>query len=88
MQGVQGMKLKTLMGLGIVGLFAYKGYTLLKQADNNEISDDDFITNLAKDGIDAGKDVIKIFSENEQEKNMIDVTAELSKTAVDVVGKI
>ena len=61
---------------------------MLKQADNNEISDDDFITNLAKDGIDAGKDVIKIFSDSEQEKDMTDVVAELAKTAVDVVGKI
>lgn len=81
------MRLKTVLGLAAVSIFVGKGLYRLYQYDNNKADYNQSLANLGKDAIDAGNDLIGIFSDSQQEIDLCDNVAQISKNTIDFIAE-
>jgi len=79
------MQLKNILGFAVVTIFTVKcGYRLYQYYTNER----DYVESLAdvtKDAMDGVSDIVDIFSNDQQEKDMCSITTEFGKSAVDAV---
>jgi len=75
------------MGLAVVSIFAGKGLYRLYQYSKNKHDEVQTYADIAKDGMDGVKDLVDIFSNNEQEKALCDNMVKFGKCTVGIVAE-
>ena len=79
------MKFKTFAGFAALAILLGKGLYRLYQYDNNKCGYNESLPNLGKDAIDAGKDIMNIFYEDDRINNFVEGTAQVGKVVVDSI---
>ncbi|MCL2873660.1 MAG: hypothetical protein FWE29_01865 [Defluviitaleaceae bacterium] len=78
------MRLKNILGFGVLAYFTYKGISKLVKYDKGESDFDDTISGIGKDAINGINNIVTIFSDDENEKSLCDGISELTKGGIDV----
>jgi len=82
------MKIKNILGFGVVAFFTYQGVSKAIKYRKGESDFDDAVSGIGKDAVNRINNIVTIFSDDQNEKDFCDGVAELTKKGMDVAVSV